>query len=776
MYFKPHFSSLFLFMLLSSSTYALEYEDRLPDTITLNPGATEKHDLISSTCDTDPLKGCHFGYNNGNGYNFTYSSIGGGGKLTLTAKPNPTAADMTIHFNNLQVGNNSTLTFNNFSHFKVNGGLNLGTNAITQIRMKDANSTFFLSERGQIRLNAGARLTISGATNQDNISDFTALGSVRVEREAILRINATSIRFNNLLVNKGTTTLTGDVYSLGTRGTSNTPAISTIENYKTLTITGNFTNGGTHNGLSGAGELINYGGTINITGSLTSSGAGGQNSSIQVYGGSLKVAGGITNEKNSTITIGAYQGKMGQIQGNLTNNQGTLKLDLKGVGLGTHTFIKGTVTGLTPTDIADGISGKSEFMNYTNTTTSLTVSKNEDAIRYFLFSLSDNESSIITAIDESLLDPLTSTSNPQTIYTYGDRYYLRSLSRDIESGIKATAIYAAPLGVWSMLQDTTAQLNAHPESYQDYTTRMIPSRDLRSLAFNMAALSKPQFSLTPFVSSASASNLSGVYTGVNLRLSQSAGAHYGQVFFSYAAGNPSQNLTYAQNEFKSHQFLLGVYDRINLGKYEASFLIHYGNSSLNSTRTTEIASSNTNTIPQSDLSQTRPDSVTTIDPSTHANISYGEFGMEGRAYMPTNLSRRLILKPYVGMRYLASNQDAFKETTQTSFAPALSVADFSMHFLQALVGTEGRLYLTSRHFYYGGAQIQYALASTSKVQASLNGQNLTYNLNKDLAYNFYLGGVAPLTPNLSLKLQALYATSTLGFSTLSGSVGLSFAF
>ena len=60
-----------------------------------------------------------------------------------------------------------------------------------------------------------------------------------------------------------------------------------------------------------------------------------EHSSVQIYGGSIKVDGGMTNAADSSLIFGAYNGKLGQLIGNV-NNQGKIQVDIAGAELGSH--------------------------------------------------------------------------------------------------------------------------------------------------------------------------------------------------------------------------------------------------------------------------------------------------------------------------------------------------------------------------------------------------------------------------------------------------------
>ena len=228
----------------------------------------------------------------------------------------------------------------------------------------------------KVRFARGTSLNLAqnARANFSNANFFIHDGSTAISQGANLTISATkAIRFQNEFINNGgSVNLTGSVYNVGYSSSIWENSVSTFTiNGGSVSITGDFYNGAESKDMSvdstgsvaggfnardsafgGGGNLFINGGSMSVSGTLISQMGGDslngggisnpRNSSISIYGGTLSATGGVQNKAGSTLTIGALNGVMGKIQGNVTNS-GQIIIDAQGASGGTHQFITGTL-------------------------------------------------------------------------------------------------------------------------------------------------------------------------------------------------------------------------------------------------------------------------------------------------------------------------------------------------------------------------------------------------------------------------------------------------
>lgn len=337
-------------------------------------------------------------------------------------------------------------------------------------------------------------------------------GEVLIENGASLSIEADkAIRFQHKLQNNGgTLTLKGNIYNVGnTRGLTPNDYTTTaqfVSHNGTITIDGDFYNGGqTDKGVDstgggsglnpfdsafgGGGDLVLYGGTMSVSGQLISQQGGNltidgdllkpKDSSIRLYGSVLEVQKGVQNKQASTIIFGTYNGKLGQIKGDITNN-GTILVESKGLSLGKHTFIQGTLTNQGALSLTQA---QHDFLTITlvDSNTALTITRKEDAIHAFDNKLGAN-APILQALDSAL-----EQANMGSIYTYGGEEALSGLVSDTQGLLAAQQ--AMPLATLESLQ--AHHITATPLSPQTLA-KLNATQAYARLAYNSAPLPKHQ--------------------------------------------------------------------------------------------------------------------------------------------------------------------------------------------------------------------------------------------------------------------------------------------
>lgn len=751
-------NTFFIVFLLSMAFFSLKaqnYTRNLPSSIILQNGES-RSDILTSVCGNQY---CAFGLmsNNAGSYDFSYSTHNGSSKLSLVANTptNPyNHRHSVFYMRHLNVGENSTLSINDFHTFALSGGLTLNNNAALEIILQKGEkipaSEFAPSSKVHFSRNANFYLGNGSTLNISN-TDFVIISSKGIiNNNAQMILDSSTIRFQNTLHNKGTIELTGDVYNIGQSQTITNLGTSHFINYGNVKVNGNFYNGGTPRADSvqgswwqndapspGGGNLINYGGTIHITGNLIN--AQGvelgktQNSSVQIYGGTIKVDGGINNGANNTLILGWYNGKMGQIDGNVTN-RGIAKVDITGATLNTdHRIAGGWHTGRLNANRDVLLNGsKSEFLNarishYQNSTT-ITLNKNTQAINAFMNTLPIQSKTILTALENSLYNP--NTIGQQSIYAYGNKNYLTKLGNNINESAESMLLYASPLNIWAIVQNSIMPLKAQV---------MPPPR-------------KSVFNIAPLSSIASRGSLKSPLNGVNISAQIPYKTHFLSAFAAYGNTNATHTLTHLQTHFDTNSFLVGLYDRISLPYIEVSLLAYYGASFNKAKRHLLLNNS---------AFQTR--------------YSYHELGLSAQI---AHLLRfeKLWIKPFIGINYAFGLQSAFKENLVSDTTSAMLTAPMWLsHLPQLSLGTQGQYYLKKQHFLFGGAQIQYALTNSS-FSAHFGSSVLNFNPQNSLGLTLHFGGSMPIAKEFSLSAYTLYSRSHLAFQSYSGTINLSYYF
>ncbi|WP_233705524.1 autotransporter outer membrane beta-barrel domain-containing protein [Helicobacter cinaedi] len=707
--------------------YGIDYTGRLPSQITLQNGVNQVSNAMP-TCVS--MRGCNFNYNwttGAGGLDFSYSTANGGSStLTLNAQmPTQTYGQTSLfYFDNLNIGNNSKLIINNFYSLIVNKSITLNPYSSFEVSLQkgssgNKSSQFYLTDRTNVILTQDSSFVIK------NGDLFISNGSINIENQATLDIDSTNIRLHKSLSNRGTLNLKGDLWAVGTEGVLTSPATTIIENYGTLNLTGNFHNGGTLNSIykeQGAGKLLNYGGSIHITGNLTNQSEGGEHSSVQIYGGSIKVDGSMTNAADSSLIFGAYNGKLGQLIGNV-NNQGKIQVDIAGAELGSHQLIVGNLSGKQDIEIlASG--GKSEFINSSSQGNgSIKLEKNTQAIDTFLQSLDKNQNSILTSLESNL------EQDSKSLYTYGDRAFLTNLSSNIDTSANILSTQAPSLSLWSIMQNTTLPLIYQPP--------------MKRFSFN----------LTPFASNANSANLSTPLYGTSLSATLQQRLYSLSVFATYATSQGTSALDSTQTHLNSTALLIGTYSKLTLPRLEFTLLTYYGNTQHTSKREVFFSSS-----------------------TFQGKLSYNELGLQSTLGYPISF-QKFHIKPFVGLSYTLGMQGIFAESqANNTNMPTLSLKAQQHHTLSLLLGTQMCYYFGSRHILFGGLNLQYVPTPTQQTTAYFGNSPLYFQSPQTLGYTLHLGGSVPLHKHISLSLYALYAQSPMQFKTYSGTLNLSYYF
>lgn len=399
-------------------------------------------------------------------YSFTYSTNGNtDSTLTLNATlpPNPASQrkDKPFFIGTMTINPHSNLIMQGFESFNLGGALHINGGSLSF-----KNGDFATLFNTNIRVTNGGNLGIEG-------KGFTNRGSMSTQN-ATISITANSARnYGSITNNGGNISIQNtSIYNIGQKvalaGASPSSVASITNNGGSITIGGSVYNGGQENtgivcqvGGCGGGNITNYGGTIAITGQLISEPKDGQSSSINIYGGTLEVTNGVQNKAGSTLTIGALNGVMGKIQGNVTNS-GQIIIDAQGASADTYTLMTKLTNNQGNISL---INGNTEFAtsNFTpnikdeqgNIKSTLTVKLDTAKIASFTSSLEPNQKSTLNALGNQIYTTNSATSPRLT------------QSADLLNQ-SAFTLLSAPFSLISILKSNLS----YPVSYASSTSKI----------------------------------------------------------------------------------------------------------------------------------------------------------------------------------------------------------------------------------------------------------------------------------------------------------------
>lgn len=356
--------------------------------------------------------------------------------LSINNPPNLTSGATTYYSGGFNIGSKIEFALSNVHTLAIQkGGINLQENSALTVLSSGTNIKPQGSEYGgasKIRFATGTKLILAQNTQArfHNASFFIHDGFTSLKQDAMLDIEAPTIRLQKNLDNDGgRLILQGNLYLIGNPLCHNTACSTSSNTIASLTSTqgeiiikGDFYNGGIAEvdganlifnvfdpPFGGGGNLVLKGGIMEVKGEIFSQKGGTptkdgdmldpKDSSLGLYGGIIKTK-KLNNKEGSTLSFGAYEGKMGQLQGELNNQQGKIVLDLSLAQEGDHQLVKGT-TNVKATDITLK-NFQTEFATARPTYTPtqewdgwVRLKIDRNLVENFLNSLSPNESSIL---------------------------------------------------------------------------------------------------------------------------------------------------------------------------------------------------------------------------------------------------------------------------------------------------------------------------------------------------------------------------------------------
>ncbi len=538
--------SLFI-LILCCNLYA-DYNGRLPDSVVLQNGENKNEKLISSCGNQYCYAGLPSAFNPV-AYSFNYTTHSGTSSLTIVSQTPPTSSfkETIFYMGQLNVNTGSHLTLQNFHTLSIQKGINIDNAKLDVVMRKGIKITaseFGPSSKLVINTNATMQVGQNSNVSFTNGDIFVGDGFVNISKNATLTLGFDTIRFHNKLINEGEMILNGIVWNIGNelRNYITFPSVSDFINIEgKVTVNGDFNNGGKVSGDGiwdipdpGGGNLENYGGHISITGQLTNKGDGGQQSSVKIYGGSVKVSNGMVNSLDNTLLFGAYNGQMGKLEGNLTNN-GNVIVDIAGVTMGNHQLVTGNITGKNTFDILIK-NNADEFVNANISNGALQINLDMDKVNLFKSALNNNELGILNGLDSKL----------NGIYTYGGSKALHDVVYSVDKSV-LSAFISTPL---SML-DSIQSLN---------TLQKVSGNSINVKAFGNGIMG-------------GGVGVGGI-GGLSMNYNLNSDKNMLNIGFTYGYASMQHGINKAYNNLQSHILGFFVVDRIVLNNVEVDLHIY----------------------------------------------------------------------------------------------------------------------------------------------------------------------------------------------------------
>ena len=777
--------ALFLYIFFISVLSA-QYTNRLPATLTLKAGENKTEDAIADC--TSPWE-CIFNANkNSNGYSFTYNTTGATtSTLTLNAKlpQNPQSKNTNIPFyaSTLTVNKNSTLVLNNFESLSIQNALNINGGSLRYSHTTNT-SGFGLPTNARVTLSNNALFEI-------NAGKFTNNGTITLSNQSTLNINTEggnkTNNYGSITNNNSNITVKNDLWNLGQKpalgAASPSSVASLINNGGTITIGGNLYNGGqnfSNNvqfcqiGFCGGGNIIINGGTVSVGRKLISEGKDGQNSSIQIKGGTLKVTGGLENKQGSTLNFGMLNGVMGKLEGGLTNT-GTVSVDIdKSVTFGqSYQIITGTVTGLDNNNIIIN-NPNAKFLDITYNAGSITIS----------------QAGTQPPAPQPPQPPQPQPPQPQPPQppqpqppqppTKFDEYKgsLKPSQRVILDGFLSK--YGSLDNLLKSNLDIENSVSEFDESLkQNFISQpqsMISAfkNDSLLIPLNKSFISKPlaamelmridtgkfinpfepdsefDFFANSFGGVLRADKLKGYLTGLTLGSSYMADESLSQLHFSYAYGQSSQDLSTQRTKTKGNLLQVGVFTRYFYKNLESDI--------------------SANAL----LGLFSVDNKWLADESLSSSSTFNNYQANLGLVLGPRFGDKASFKPFLGVQNYFEAQDAFSQKGGLG----LESKAYSSYILDAVVGLETRYIFDEAAFAFAKLSYEGKIYNTHKeIFMRLGNENFSYeNESYKNALSLNLGIEIFALERTRINAELLYKHYNTGLDYYGGNLLLKYNF
>lgn len=582
----------------------------------------------------------------------------------------------TFYANAVSVGAGINANFTGFHTINFQTTLNLGANSSMTITNATSPIDASASEFGgfpKVRFHDNSttlKLGVNSSLTVANTYFFIHKGDVSLQSGAKLDITALGIRFEKSFTNDGANvnlnTGTNEKVKVGVYNVANDGVAVFTQNSGTIVVNGDFYNGGNvlndtsgsvigfnsyDPAVTGGGELVLNGGEMRVSGKFISQSGGlqsVQNSVIKLYGATLIVGGGLSNLQGSTLIFGiGNNDKMGLLQGNLSQNSGSVKLDINKMRANTkYTIISGsTPSGFGAANITlIGSNADLWNLSYENGVVSISTS----GFDFYKASLNTNEKALLNAMSAA----------------FGGDDVLLSEIEDLKSAVAETEQTLKN----SYIAQPKRMINAFKSDLLHAPMRVsVASRRLAASGFvrldsgkrvsPFVVKTKRDFFISPMVSAFEDDGVDGNLYGFTLGASWASEKALNRVHFSYALGKSTQNLSTQSTDTRANLFELGAINRYKMGFWES-----------------EISA---NAV----FSGFEVDNFwhqQTLNSSSKFNNYQANLGVN----LGPRLGEKLSFKPFLGLSNYFEHQDAFK------MGFGLSADGYNAYILDAVLGFE----------------------------------------------------------------------------------------
>lgn len=716
-----------------------------------------------------------------------------GSKYTLKVDDKTT----TFYANSFTIGANSNLELNNFHTISFANGVNLGENANFAIINAGKSINPSGSEWGgfsKIRFAQGSNFILG----ENSTAKFTMATIFSSNGEVVLKANSTldisvtnAVRFERKFVNHGGTAIFRNdykntlgknnvVYNIGqpinvstsTEYRTQNTISDFINNGGTITIYGDFQNGGQavtdtpfDPPFGGGGNLILNGGIMEVKGTLISQRGGDltgnelldpQNSSIKIYGGTLIVGGGLQNKEGSTLIFGVGDnGKMGELQGNLTNDKGAVGVDIEKITLGqSYKIINGTINGLGNNDIQI-INPNSQFFSsvFDNTNGTLIIKQATNANGETKFdeykkSLNTNSQGILNALsskfggDDTLL---TSGVNLENAITTTEKVLKESYIAQPQNMISALQASALPMPVPKSV--AVARRTAASELIRfDNGKRVSPFE--RKI---MRVPKRRSVYFTPLGAILRADNLKGYIAGFTLGTSYEQRNFTSQIYLAYAYGASSQDFTTQSADTTGNLFQAGFLNRYSYSVFEMS---------MNANLLAGVFKIKNEWQEQSGV--------------LNSTANFGDYQLNLGLIVGAKLGKRLSFKPFVGIQ----NYVEMREKIKQNGGLGIESKGYNAYIIDGVLGVEGRYVFNEFASVFGKFSFEERLYNTHKeiFMWAFNNELKYDNASYDNALSLNLGTQIYTWYDFNLDAELLYKHYNNGLNYFGGNLILKYAF
>lgn len=432
---------------------------------------------------------------------------------------------------------------------------------------------------------------------------------------------------------------------------------------------------------------------------------------------------------------------MGKLQGNLTNQNGVVNVDIKGASLGTpYKIITGSTSGFSTPNFTN----LNEFLsaNYANGQVTITQKgsggggsggESGGGFDEFKGSLGNNQQSILGTLENKIENFLTS---------FGSKAELENKLTETNKAIQDNLVSQPK----NMLAAFKGDVLLAPMSQGRFVARRLAASG--AVRFDngrrvRALQAKPnvEFQLAPVGGVMKSADANGVLAGLSLGANYKMGAFTHKTRLAYAYGTAKQDLSTQSTETKAHLLQAGVLSLYKYGIYETEFNANllFGSFTIDNKWTEQ---------------------------SLNSSSKFNNYELNLGLVAGARYGKKLSFKPFVGVQNYGQRQDGFVgilgfESKAYNAYILDGVLGVQMQYVRSAfssvygkVSFERRLYNTHKFVFLrsGENELKYENQSyESVVSAALGAQLLTYKRFKlnaegflrhyDTGLNYYGGSL-----------------------------------